>query len=90
MQDLEIDAKRCLTLNGEKWEEHACHITTMIKMQMKVSNIDCNLFDDIQYDLKLHIIMNRHFDNIPHYSQIMMGGLFTSIDKYIFSKIDFY
>lgn len=29
---------------------------------MKVSNIDCNLFDDIQYDLKLHIIMNRHFD----------------------------
>ncbi|XP_048745970.2 uncharacterized protein LOC125658676 isoform X2 [Ostrea edulis] len=34
-EDLEIDAKRCLTLNGEKWEEHACHITTMIKMQMK-------------------------------------------------------
>ncbi|XP_022345183.2 uncharacterized protein LOC111137816 isoform X1 [Crassostrea virginica] len=32
---LEADAKDCLSLNGEDWEEHANSITEMIKVQMK-------------------------------------------------------
>ncbi|XP_062568961.1 uncharacterized protein LOC134231076 [Saccostrea cucullata] len=32
---LEVDAKRCLALNGESWEQHDSSIKDMIRLQMK-------------------------------------------------------
>lgn len=32
---VEVDAKQCISLNGENWEEHSSSITDMIRVQMK-------------------------------------------------------